>query len=167
MVLSYIEKIKYKDFELKIGNINNRGYISLDSHLHPGQLHRNQKIFIEPSFLIAGDNENLFNLEENNFSPLKLICTEIFQNSVFKGNENIYCQHKKKAYENLTNSSFLYLSEDIYLNQIITGGENDVFNFKINEKRPDIKGEFFIRKNDILFVLNKKNINISVLNNFV
>ena len=143
-VLSYIEKFKYKDLEFEIGNLNNRGYMSYDSHLYHGHLHRNQKILIEPSFLIIGDNENLFNLdlEEKNYSPLNLICTEVFQNSVFKGNENVYCRDKKKAYENLTNSSFIYLSEDTYLYQIISGEKNVYLILKLVKKEKILRENF-------------------------
>lgn len=81
----------------------------------------------------------------------------LFRKQAFKkekGEEWYHC--KNKSYENLTDSSFLYLDDESYLYQISLG--DNKFDFKVSEKREDIKGNFFIRKDNLLFVLNKKKI---------
>ena len=66
----------------------------------------------------------------------------------------------KTCYENLSDSTFIYLSYNNCLNQIeIIKNEMD-FDLTIMEKREDITGSFFLRKGDILFILSDNMINI-------
>ena len=67
----YRENFKFKNWEIELAmyrstvflSINGRGFIS---HFR-GDFQRNQKLFIEPSFLILGYNEALIDLEKEDF----------------------------------------------------------------------------------------------------
>ena len=126
----------------------------------PGTFHKNQKVFIEPSYLILGDSELLIDLnskyrKEENYGFIQM--------AAFKNNDNLYLynfpgENFRITYENLSNSSFIYLKDNSFLSQIdIMKNEND-FNLNLIEKREDIEGNYFLRKEDILFIISKNKI---------
>ena len=161
----YRENFKFKNWKIDLSIYRGSVFLSINGgdplHCYQVDFRRNQKLFIEPSFLILGQEEVLIDLEklekkgeyefdQNNFTIQKATF-------IIEKKEKWYkCQ--SKCYENLNDSSFLYLDDNSYLHQILFG-ENK-FDFKISEKREDIKGIFFIRKDNLLFILNKKKIDI-------
>jgi len=127
----------------------------------PGTFHKNQKVIIEPSYLILGDSELLINLDNYNHKE----DYGFIQKAAFKNNDNLYYyniagEDFRICYENLSNSSFIYLNDNSFLSQIdIIKNESD-FDLKLIEKREDIKGNYFLRNEDILFILSKNKISI-------
>ena len=125
----------------------------------PGTFHKNQKVLIEPSYLILGDSEILIDLDKYGHQK----SYGFIQMAAFNNDDNLYlynCAGKnfRISYENLSNSSFIYLNDNSFLSQIdIIKNEND-FNLKLIEKREDIKGNYFLRKEDVLFILSKNKI---------
>lgn len=127
-----------------------------------GYFHKNQKVFIEPSYLIIGDSEILFNLDNLNIEY------NIIQKKAFKDNsEKIqrefpynYDNDVAICYENLSESSFIYLNSGSYLSQINIIKNDNNFDLNIVGRREDIKGNYFIRKDDILFILSGDTIKI-------
>ena len=165
----YKEKFEFNGFIVVIGQWSQRTLLKFDltnkktgSRIDDfgcfGSFHKNQKVFIEPSFLILGDEEHLFYLGEN----IKEIDKKFIHKKAFKNNDfyNLNGYEFKISYENLSNSSFIYLSNNSFLSQInIIKNEKD-FDLNVIEERTDIKGSFFIRKGDILYVLLDNKINI-------
>ena len=127
----------------------------------PGTFHKNQKVIIEPSYLILGDSELLINLDKYDYKE----DYGFIQKAAFKNNDNLYYyniagEDFRICYENLSNSSFIYLNDNSFLSQIdIIKNESD-FDLKLIEKREDIKGNYFLRNEDILFILSKNKISI-------
>ena len=144
-------------FELKIIDSNDEKELFFR---HPGTFHKNQKVLIEPSYLILCDSELLINLDKYSHKEYGFI-----QKAAFKNDENLYLynfagKNFRICYENLSNSSFIYLNENSFLSQIdIIKDEND-FDLKLIEKREDIKGNYFLRNEDILFILSENKISI-------
>ena len=64
------------------------------------------------------------------------------------------------CYENLSESSFIYLNSGSYLSQINIIKNDNNFDLNIVGRREDIKGNYFIRKDDILFILSGDTIKI-------
>ena len=173
---SYKEKFKYNDSIIKVMNMNSRVTMSLykisqnDNNENIkggwfdglGYFHKNQKVFIEPSYLIIGDSEILFNLDNLNIEY------NIIQKKAFKDNsEKIqrefpynYDNDVAICYENLSESSFIYLNSGSYLSQINIIKNDNNFDLNIVGRREDIKGNYFIRKDDILFILSGDTIKI-------
>ena len=126
----------------------------------PGTFHKNQKVLIEPSYLILGDSEILVNLDKYGYEIYGFI-----QKAAFKNDENLYLynfegKNFRICYENLSNSSFIYLNDNSFLSQIDIIKNENYFDLKLNEKREDIKGNYFLRNEDILFILSKNKISI-------
>ena len=173
---SYKEIFKYNDSIIKVMNMNSRVTMSLykisqnDNNENIkggwfdglGYFHKNQKVFIEPSYLIIGDSEILFNLDNLNIEY------NIIQKKAFKDNsEKIqrefpynYDNDVAICYENLSESSFIYLNSGSYLSQINIIKNDNNFDLNIVGRREDIKGNYFIRKDDILFILSGDTIKI-------
>ena len=127
-----------------------------------GLFHKNQKVFIDPCYFITGDYEFLFDLNKKEMIDVYTIQKKAFKNDI-KEYDNYtldYDKVCKTCYENLSDSTFIYLSYNNCLNQIeIIKNEMD-FDLTIMEKREDITGSFFLRKGDILFILSDNMINI-------
>ena len=162
----YKEKFKFQDSTIIINNWTNRQWIFLDKinklndekkdgFCFPGLFHKNQKVFISPSHLILGDYESLISLEKY----VHKIDDEIIQKIAFNKKDNSihtdYFDRKNNVnYENLSNSSFIYLRGDTFLSQI------NIIDFSVNARREDIRGNFFIRKEELLFILSGNKINV-------
>jgi hypothetical protein len=150
-----IELTKYRNYMLL--SINGGNFHTIDNW----NFYKNQKLFIEPSFLILGQDEVLIDLEKlekGEYFEFEQNEFTIQKGTSIKEKEEEWHKCKNKCYENLNDSSFLYLDDESYLYQILFG--KNKFDFKVSEKREDIRGLFFIRKDNLLFILNKKKINI-------
>ena len=162
-ILTCRENFKFKNWEIELARYRGMMFLSINRSdfrfAAGGNFKRNQKLFIEPSFLILGDLEVLINLEKLKKKDFKYKPNEYtIRKATFMKVKEERPKIKNICYENLNDSSFLYLDEGSYLYQILFGEKK--FDFKISEKREDIRGFFFIRKDNLLFILNKKKINI-------
>ena len=173
----YKEKFEFNNSLIEINNWTRRQWIQIveiskkngpNSNnvvegltMFPGTFHKNQKILIEPSYLIIGDSELLIYFGEYT----RKIDESFIQKAFFK-NDNFYNfggREHRISYENLSNLSFIYLSDNSFLSQIniIKNDKNkEDFDLKLIEKREDIKGSFFLRKEDVLFILFDNKIKI-------
>ena len=132
-------KIEYNTDEIFLGSINNKKQI----------------LFIEPSFIVIGNCQTLIDL--NNSDKL-FIERDVFDEKAFKNENEKEIKNDNDLYENLNNKSLLFLGK--YLIQLNIINNNNTFDFKIFEKRKDITGTYFLRNDDILFVLNGKDISV-------
>ena len=167
----YVEYFKFNQWEFECGVWTGRPPPSLIFTLYKnkekikfhteetflGYLQRKQILFIEPSYIIIGDNEALLDLS-NYDNPL--IETFIFKNKAFKNEnkEEIYngLYEGNNIYESLTNDSVLFLGK--YLIELKIINYNNNFNSKIFAKRRDITGQYFLRNEDVLFMLKENEI---------
>ena len=107
----------------------------------------NQILFIEPSFIILGEQEFLFDLE------LKIIEKNPIIHDTPK--ETVYPYRRTKAYINISKDSFLYLNEHLYQFQIINEKS-----FKLINERKDINGFDLILIEDNLIISTPEEIMI-------
>ena len=166
----YKEKFEFQDSIIKINNwilrkwikfikINKLNGEELDHVMKPGLFHKNQKVFIKPSYLILGDSELLISLEEFHFLDDVIIEKKAFNSKDIHPFDFI-TKEIRVNYENLSDSSFIYLRDDTFLSQIKIIKNEQSFDFNITGQRKDIKGNFFIRKGELLFILSGNKINI-------
>ena len=118
-----------------------------------GWFYRNQILFIEPSYIILGNEQIILNL--NNEEEDKKI-----EGIPFTDENKEMDYQRQSCYKNLNKNSFICL--DNYLKQFNIINENKVKLFGIRE---DIKGQFFEIKDKLLFILNKKQLLIYEFNN--
>ena len=167
----YVEYFKFNQWEFECGTWKGRPPPSLIFTLYKnkeeikfnsdeeylGYLHEKQILFLEPSYIVIGDEETLLDLA-NSDNPL--IERNIFRNKAFKNEEEkeIYKDsfYSLNRYENLTNTSFLFLGK--FLIELKINSSNNNLDFEIFEKRKDITGQYFLRNDDILFILKENEI---------
>ena len=118
-------------------------------------LTRNQKLLIEPSYVILGQ-KFLFDLNEK--EDIYMIHSKedhIIQKNAFRKGEDSF-KYYTNFYQSLSKNSFIYLNtySNSYLYQIDIIKKESSLDFEINSTREDIKGQFFILEGKILFVLN-------------
>ncbi len=163
----YKEKFKFKEREITIWTEDEEHYfVHLESknknktqeyitNYFNNDLTRNQKLLIEPSYVILGQNEFLFDLSKNSSDYMNYPEDDfVIQKRAFKRKE----KSNRSFYQNLNKDSFLYMEEDSYLYQIKISTVKRGFNFEIVQTRDDIKGKYFLYHNEKIFVLNEKNI---------
>lgn len=145
---------------IEISEIQNEKIEKNELIRFPGTFHKNQKVFIKPYYLILGNSELLIQLKNG----IKEIDESVIQKKAFGDKEaSRYDNFNGKTrinYENLSSSSFIYLSEKTFLSQINIIENEQSFDLQIAAQREDIKGNFFIRNGDILFILSKDRINV-------
>lgn len=127
--------------------------------MFPGTFHKNQKVFVKPFYLILGNSELLLFLK-NGFGSRK-IDDRFIQKKAF-GNKNYFNFNGniRVSYENLSSSSFIYLSDETFLSQINIKENEQLLDLQLVAQRKDIKGNFFLRNGDILYILSKNRIEI-------
>ena len=127
--------------------------------MFPGTFHKNQKVFVKPFYLILGNSELLLFLK-NGFGSRK-IDDRFIQKKAF-GNKNYFNFNGNisVSYENLSSSSFIYLSDETFLSQINIIENEQLLDLQLVAQRKDIKGNFFLRNGDILYILSKNRIEI-------
>ena len=127
--------------------------------MFPGTFHKNQKVFVKPFYLILGNSELLLFLK-NGFGSRK-IDDRFIQKKAF-GNKNYFNFNGniRVSYENLSSSSFIYLSDETFLSQINIIENEQLLDLQLVAQRKDIKGNFFLRNGDILYILSKNRIEI-------
>ena len=167
----YKEKFEFEGSTFEINNWTNRKWIQMSKikkekneenelSMIPGTFHKNQKVFIKPYYLILGNSELLILLKNG----IKEIDESVIQKNVFENKEasrhDNFNGQIRVNYENLSSSSFIYLSEKTFLSQINIIENEQSFDLQIAAQREDIKGNFFIRNGDILFILSKDRINV-------
>lgn len=171
--LLYMEKCKFMDWNIKfwteekehsfihlIAEKNNEIKEYITSYFTMS-LTRNQKLFIEPSYVILGEDEILFDLNENvgEYSHIINKDKKVIQKKAFNKTEKDFeYLDNSNFYQKLNKNSFIHLNKNSYLNQIEIIENESSFDFKIIKKREDIKGQFFILEGKKLFVLNENKI---------
>ena len=164
----YIEKCKFMDWNIEFWTIDEEhSFIFLISEKNnekkrfitpyfTNSLTRNQKLLIEPSYVILGQDEFLFDLNEK--EDIYMIHSKedhIIQKNAFRKGEDSF-KYYTNFYQSLSKNSFIYLNtySNSYLYQIDIIKKESSLDFEINSTREDIKGQFFILEGKILFVLN-------------
>ncbi len=172
----YKETFEFEGAKFEINNWTNRKWIQLSEikneengeikgnnvkklDMFPGTFHKNQKVFVKPFYLILGNSELLLFLK-NGFESRK-IDDRFIQKKAF-GNKNYFNFNGniRVSYENLSSSSFIYLSDETFLSQINIIENEQLLDLQLVAQRKDIKGNFFLRNGDILYILSKNRIEI-------
>ena len=164
----YKEKFYFKDWEIILGVQRIRtAYFGIYLHTKKGgqnsfQHHlvdsasdcyfKNQILFLEPSYIIIGNQKQLINLRDCEDGDYRLKLHFVSFSEEDKKDKD-YEQRPKCRYRNLNNNSFLYLTDCLSQFNIIN--ENK---FELYQKRKDIKGHYFEIKDDLLFILNDNNL---------
>ena len=118
-------------------------------------LTRNQKLFIEPSYVILGQDEFLFDLNEKEDIYMTNSKDHIIQKNIFRKVDDFF-EYDTTFYQSLSKNSFIYFNtnSNSYLYQIDVIKKESSLGFEVNSTREDIKGQFFILEGKKLFVLN-------------
>ena len=182
----YFEKLYFKDWEiyfwnssartmfgLDIKKIKKKKFIKFDPDEINGYFYRNQMVTFGPSYIIIGNEEILLDLkklkeikdekEEEFFSSgtsLSLKTNAIIEGKYFYNN-----MRQQSCYQNLNEKSFIYLNFSSHLKQFNVKASKSDFEIQLFKEREDINGQFFIKKDDLLFVLKGKDLLIYQFSN--
>ena len=149
------------DFLVKKTNKNKYKSYPIGYHEQYYMYSKNQIMFIEPSYIAFGDRLALIDLnkvkeeiEENNIN--------IFLYSLLKKEEKLFFFSQ---YQNLDRELIIYIKEDSILKQGRAFIKNETLDIELLKERKDIKIDYFIRKDDLLFILFSGNISIFQFSN--
>lgn len=168
--LCYFENHFFKDWNLIFGIDGDFLYkkktkkyktYPIGYHDHYFAFDKNQIMFFEPSFVVFGDKLFIINLNK--------IKKDEDEDEKMEPNEDgpyIYSLMSKKGnyldfdfplklfqYQNLDKKSIIYIKGDSILGQSNACIKDGSLNLKLSKERNDIKVDYFIRKDDLLFVL--------------
>ena len=159
----YLKKIRYKQWDFECRFFSGRPPPSLLFYKNGKKMKdiddkylgilskKRQLLLVEPSYIIIGSKEVLIDLNKDDDFFIE---DEVFRNKAFK-NENtkdIYSDYWDGCYENLNQSSFIFLDKVLLQLNIISSGNS--INFEICSKREDISGNNFLRSEDNLYIVN-------------
>ena len=175
----YFEKLYFKDWEiyfynssartmfgLSIKEIKKKKFINFAPDEINGFFYRNQIVIFEPSYIIIGNEEILLDLkktedekkEEKTFAGISSLSLK--KNSIIEEKKDYFYGMKiqQSCYQNLNENSFIYLNISSHLKQFNVKASKSDFKTTLFKEREDIKGNFFIKKDDLLFVLKGKDL---------
>lgn len=118
-------------------------------------------MFIEPSYIAFGNRLALIDLNK-------------VKEEIEKNNENILLysllMNRGKffflsQYQNLDRELIIYINKDSILKQGRAFIKDETLDIELLKKRKDIKIDYFIRKDDLLFILFSGNISIFQFSN--
>ena len=122
-------------------------------------------VIFEPSYIIIGNNEILLDLKkiedekkgEKTFTGISSLSLK--KNAIIEEKDNyFYNMTQQSCYQNLNENSFIYLNFSSHLKQFNVKASKSDFKITLFKEREDIKGHFFIKKDDLLFVLKDKDL---------
>ena len=170
MNMCYFEKYAFKDWEFIIGadadflvkKTNKKKYKAYPIGYHDGYFNfsKNQILFIEPSYIAFGNRLALIDLNK--------VKEEIEENNA---NISLYSLLMKEEvcflsqYQNLDRELIIYINKDSILKQGRAFIKDETLDIELLKERKDIKIDYFIRKDDLLFILFSGNISIFQFSN--
>ena len=182
----YFEKLYFKDWEiyfwnssarimfgLDIKKIKKKKFIKFDPDEINGYFYRNQMVTFEPSYIIIGNEEILLDLkkikeikdEKEEFFSSGISSLSLKKNAIIEEEGYYNNMRQQSCYQNLNENSFIYLNFLSHLKQFNVKASQSDFEIKLFKEREDISGQFFIKKDDLLFVLKGKDLLIYQFSN--
>ena len=183
----YFEKLYFKDWEIYFWNSSARIMFGLDIKkkikkkfikFYPdeinGYFYRNQMVTFEPSYIIIGNEEILLDLKkikeikdekEEKFFSSGISSLSLKKNAIIEEIGYYDNMRQKSCYQNLNENSFIYLNFSSHLKQFNVKASKSDFEIQLFKEREDINGHFFIKKDDLLFVLKGKDLLIYQFSN--
>ena len=123
----------------------------------------NKSYNFEPSYIVLGSRQYTICLNNDNpfvnYNFVFVKAIEKFENKEgIKDNKELWgYESNSRCYENLNKTSFILLDHNNLYQFNIIKKENKI-DFEVIYKRDDKEGEYFLRKDDILYILNKNHI---------
>ena len=183
----YFEKLYFKDWEiyfwnssartmfgLDIKKIKKKKFIKFDPDEINGYFYRNQMVTFGPSYIIIGNEEILLDLKklkeikdekEEEFFSSGISSLSLKTNAIIEEKDFYNNMRQQSCYQNLNEKSFIYLNFSSHLKQFNVKASKSDFEIQLFKEREDINGQFFIKKDDLLFVLKGKDLLIYQFSN--
>ena len=164
-----------KNYILNIKKIKKKKFIKFDPDEINGYFYRNQMVTFGPSYIIIGNEEILLDLKklkeikdekEEEFFSSGISSLSLKKNSIIEVKDYYNdIMRQQSCYQNLNENSFIYLNFLSHLKQFNVKASQSDFEIKLFKEREDINGQFFIKKDDLLFVLKGKDLLIYQFSN--